>query len=275
MVIMSQYLFLERNRSRQDAPCINCCDISYTTTWKRRSPLGYFLNNTWINSQCRGPQNDSYLVQCLKDTTVLLIGDSTLRQFHAGIQQKSPCVFVTDSWSASGKHRPVTCFNNTLNFTLTWAPHGLPFSTKGTPRQYLKPINAYLNEINSGSRYIIVIHTYAHTLSYHSSVFRNIMKRVRQSVEALLKRHPTVKIVIKGPHSWAFEKADYQTMWMIDAYAKVYQDIIVEEFKALQDHVMFLDCLDMTIANENNHIHVSANTIEQLIDQMFYHVCPF
>ena len=198
-----------------------------------------------------------------------------MRQFHSGIQRKSPCVFVTDSWSKTGKHRPVTCYNTTLNFTLTWAPHGLPFSTKGTPRQYLRPISTYLNEIESNSRYIIVIHTYAHLLSYHSSVFRNLMKTVRKSVQDLLNRHPTVKVIIKGPHTWAFEKASYQTMWMIDPYAKVYQDIIQEEFRVLQDKVMFLDCLDMTIATENSHIHVSENTVQQLIDQMFHYTCQY
>ena len=101
------------------------------------------------------------------------------------------------------------------------------------------------------------------------------MRTVRQSVAELLKRNPKVKIVIKGPHSWAFEKADYQTMWMIDMYAKVYQDIIHEEFRTLQDHVMYLDCMDMTIADENDNIHASDNTVEQMIDQLFYHVCPY
>ena len=101
------------------------------------------------------------------------------------------------------------------------------------------------------------------------------MKNVRKSVEELLKRNSDVKIVIKGPHSWAFEKAAYQTMWMIDAYAEVYQDIIHEEFRTLRDKVMYLDCLDMTIADENNHIHASGNTVEQMIDQMFHHVCPY
>ena len=253
-----------------------CCDISFAKTWNRQSPTGYFLNNIWTNSQCQGPTDDTYLTRCLRNSSVLLIGDSTLRQFHSGIQRKSPCVFVTDSWSKSGKHRPVTCYNATLDFTLTWVPHGLPFCTKGTPRQYLKPISAYLNEIStSNSRFIIVIHTYGHLLSYHSSVFRNLMKNVRKSVEALIKRIKTVKIVIKGPHAWTFQRKDYQALWMIDAYAKIYQDIIYEEFKSLQDKVMFLDCLDMTIACENNHIHASDNTIQQLVDQVFYHICPY
>ena len=101
------------------------------------------------------------------------------------------------------------------------------------------------------------------------------MKTVRKSVARLLARNPNVKIVIKGPHSWAFEKADYQTMWMIDMYANVYQDIIHEEFRTLQDKVMYLDCLDMTIADENDHIHASGNTVEQMIDQMFYHICSY
>lgn len=246
------------------------------STWNRRSPIGYFFNHTWKNSHCRGPPNDSYLARCLSNATVLLIGDSTLRQFHAGIQGKLPCKFITDSWSESGKHRPVTCYNEVLNFTLTWVPHGLPFSTKGTPRQYLRPISTYLDQIQStDSRHILVIHTYAHLLSYHSSVFRNLMKNIRKSVTELLLRNPTVKIIIKGPHSWAFEKAAYQSMWMIDAYAEVYQDIIQEELRMLQDKILFLDCLDMTIADENNHIHASDNTIEQLIDQMFYHICPY
>ena len=139
----------------------------------------------------------------------------------------------------------------------------------------MKPIDVYLNEINPGANYIIVMHTYGHVLSYHSSVFLFIMRRTLHSVKALLKRHPTVKIVIKGPHTWAHERADYQTMWMIDAYAKVYQKIIEEEFRTLLDKVVYLDALDMTIAAENNHIHASDNLIQQLLDQLFYHVCPY
>ena len=83
------------------------------------------------------------------------------------------------------------------------------------------------------------------------------MKNVRKSVEELLKRNSDVKIVIKGPHSWAFEKAAYQTMWMIDAYAEVYQNIIHEEFRTLRDKVMYLDCLDMTIADLKYKILIS------------------
>ena len=123
-----------------EQPATKCDDVSLNSTWNRLSPIGYFYRNKWKNTECRGPPNDAYLSKCLSNATVLLIGDSTLRQFHTGIQRKQPCLFITDSWSEAGKHRPVTCYNNTLNFTLTWAPHGLPFSTKGTPRQYLRPI---------------------------------------------------------------------------------------------------------------------------------------
>ena len=57
-------------------------------------------------------------------------------------------------------------------------------------------------------------------------------------------------------------------------YAKVYQNIIHEEFRTLQDKVMYLDCMDMTIADENDNIHAS-DTVEQMMDQLFYHVCPY
>lgn len=250
-----------------------CNKHTYSSTWELTSPTGFFYQNKWQKKVCRTSFNPSTLESCLKDTKVILIGDSTVRQMFEKIENLIPCTWITDKWSASGKHRPAICENSALNFSLVWELHSLPFCTRNTPRHYFKSFSAYLNEIQGQEKMIIVLHTYAHLLNHHSHVFYETLKDMKRGILGVLERNKNAKIVIKGPHAFAFSKSEDHVMWMPDIYADIYQDFMYSEFKDISDQIVYLESMDMSVSTEQWHIHVEEYIVEAMLEQMFSHVC--
>ncbi|KAK3576798.1 hypothetical protein CHS0354_002581 [Potamilus streckersoni] len=253
-----------------------CFTVDARTVWNRLSPIGYFYHDIWYDRLCtrRRTYQHSIIKNCIGNRSMYLLGDSTLRQWHYVIQDRINCTFVTDTWLESSKHRPATCVDRNLNFTLHWAPHGLPFATDNTPRRYFRPIATRIDDINGDDRVIIVINLFAHMMSFHSSVFYNRMVTIKDSIIRLFQRCPNATVAIKGPHYYSFEKQMYQSLWMLDKYADVYTYIMRELFIDLSNRVIYLDGMDMTISAETKHIHPSRQTAIQMVDDMFSKICP-
>ncbi|KAL4235814.1 Neurexophilin [Mactra antiquata] len=252
-------------------PKSKCNHRNKSVTWDVTSPTGYFYNNKWTNRQCS--YSDLDLKSCLKNTTVILIGDSTTRQMFECIEQLIPCEWLTDTWSQSGKHRPAICANKSMDFNLIWKLHSLPFCTRNTPRHYFKSLSSYLNELSDSKRYIVVIHFYAHFLNYHSHVFYETLMDLKKGINDILARNYQVSIVIKGPHAYSFSKSPDHVIWMPDMYSKVYEKLILDVMKDLRHRIYYLESMDMTVCTGQWHIHAEQYVINSMVENMFSFVC--
>lgn len=254
-------------------PSVKCENVSNESSWEVTSPTGYFYNNIWTSTKCRTTFSPMKIESCLRNTDVILIGDSTLRQMFSYIETLMPCKWTTDKWSTSGKHRPAICKNTTQNFSLTWELHPLPFCTRYTPRHYFKSFSAYLDELQGGKKTIIVLHMYAHILNHHSSVFYETLKDMKKGIVSYLNRNKNSHIIIKGPNAYSFSKANDHVIWMPDAYSSIYQAFIYNEFKDINDRVIYLETMDMTVSSEQWHIHVEDHVVRAYIEQILKRVC--
>ena len=196
-----------------------------------------------------------------------------MRQLFLEFEKLVSCEWVTERWSKKGKHRPVTCVNKTLNLTLTYALHQLPFCTQNTPRHYFKSLRAYVNEARGHQRTVIIINLFAHFLNYHSHVYFESLQRLRKDISSLLDVHPNATIIIKGPHAFSFAKNTDSVLWMPDIYANIYQDLLYETFQHLNDRVIYLNSLDMTVSSEQWHIHSESYIIRELVLNALGYIC--
>ncbi|XP_060553999.1 NXPE family member 4-like isoform X2 [Ruditapes philippinarum] len=267
-------------------PLAKCADVTKESSWETISPTGYFYRRRWTNKICRttfnltnkssrATFNLTKTETCLRNTSLILIGDSTLRQIFSELESLVSCNWITDHWSTSGKHRPAICVNRSQNFSLTWELHPLPFCTRNTPRHYFKSFGAYLNELQSHSRTIIVLHMYAHVLNHHSSVFFETLKDMKKGIIGLLDRNKNAHVIIKGPNAYSFSKSTDHVIWMPDAYSRIYQAFIINEFKDVKDRVIYLDTMDMTVSSEQWHIHVENYVVQAYIEQILNRICTF
>ncbi|KAH3858188.1 NXPE family member 1-like isoform X1 [Dreissena polymorpha] len=247
------------------------CDLRALESARKTSTAdGYLYEKKWYNKICRSQFSFVQLTKYLNNVKMVLIGDSTSRQFFYEMQNLVTCEFTTDTWDLAGKHHEVRCENETLKFSLTWKPHGLPFCTTNTPHQYFRPLSVHLNEYGEADKLLLVLHGAAHFYNFHSHVFYEYVKEMKSTVEAVLKSHPRSFIVIKGPNAFSFSKSTDHFIWMPDSYAAVYEKFVRDVFSDLQsDRVMFLDMMDITVATEQWHIHSEKFIIHEKLSEIF------
>jgi len=238
------------------------------------SPTGHLFNNTWFSNTCRPRMTAQLAAQCLKNTDVVLIGDSTVRQLFYSFRDLVPCTWDGDTFDTGGKHRRASCSHVASNFTLYWTPHGWPFTTSSLSRHYFRSFKTTLDGLQiTNQRRIVVLHFYAHALNYHSHVFYDIINNLKSVVKEFLQTHRQTFVAIKGPHAFSFSKSTDQPLRMPDVYAQVYSQFIYDHFKDLHDRVMYVETLDMTVATEQYHIHAHRSLIRQQVFRMLEFAC--
>ena len=243
------------------------------SSWRQDSETGYLFNNAWQFMFCKSHLSTRTLLQCLRDTRIRLIGDSTMRQMFETIQNMFSSQWITDTWSTGLKHRPAMCSNSAVNLTMSLELPPLPFCTHNAPRHYFKSFTAHLNSIAYNENTIIVLNIYSHFLNYHSHVVFEAIREMKLAVKSLLSRNAHAHVVIKGPHAYSFSRSTDHVIWMPDAYAEVYTKFLYEQFKDIHDRVVYLNALDITIATEQWHIHSEDFIIQELLSAMLQCVC--
>ncbi|CAM9279346.1 unnamed protein product [Lampetra fluviatilis] len=92
------------------------------------NPSGYYLRNTWQSTYCKTKQFNSPLsvLNCLKGKNVILLGDSTIRQWWEYLVSFIKDLHVIDLHKP-GKHQPKKAVNESYDVTWQWFCHSYPF----------------------------------------------------------------------------------------------------------------------------------------------------
>ena len=242
--------------------------------WQRAEPTGYFYNDTWYLNHCKGLDPTAY-TRCLRNTTLLLSGDSTTREWYTFLYDYLKCVPITEQWTDVKWKRKSICYVPALNFTLEWIPHAQPcfIGEVWAKDKEIFSIPRDMEELDSDARVIFVIHLFLHIGTYHPSVFRERMRRISNSAKRLLERNKHVHILIKGPHTYLH--IEHGTSKQLnDYFGYIFRDIMYEEFRDLRDKVVYMDQKDMTISKNTYHRHPPTSVVRQCVFQMFDYVCP-
>ena len=197
---------------------------------------------------------------------------------------------------------PMRCDKESQRARVHWYPHSHPFFTrvawtsrftKHSPRSYMAAIDhpARSNRDNTtiaggaaatttnttttttmaGPRIVVLLHLYAHFLVHHSYTFGLHVRDAARGVRALLARHPSALVLVRGPHALT---GSTEKMVIGDQHAERARRLVRQEFRGLGHRVMLLDVWDMTVGNENQGVHPDMRTQRAIVRLFLGHVCP-
>ena len=259
----------DKNQQTMPTFDVKCKKLERRHTWNQTAPSSYLYKNRWTTPTCTGRGRDQKLTDCVKNTKIILIGDSTVRQIFLSLSEMIPCQWKT---TPKDPHTTYYCENTALNYSIEYLSHGLPFHT-GTYHAYFRSVKANLNliqrSINTpGTNVIVLIHMFSHFLNYHSHVLYENMKGLKSAIGEFLEAIPHAQVIIKGPHSYLSHPLLFPTCYM-----ETYIEYLNHIFKDMQDMVMYLDAAEITIATEDKAMHPKENTIREMIYKIFDFVC--
>ena len=254
---MSQLNYYITGTLAQRTSLPQCGTYPAVLSWNRTQPAGFFYKNVWQSDICKSSSFVDYN-KCLRNTSLLMIGDSTMRQWYSFLERNLSCSRITEKWTISIWHKMTMCSKSSLNLKIQWIPHSQPcfgerWMTNG------KSVSTVMDAIPNNTQVVLVFSNFNHLIRYHYSVFQIRMRKISNSARRLLQRNPNTKIFIKGPHTY-----NNKNTMDLDYYGYLFGHIIYEEFKGLHEKVIFLDQTDMTIATGQKSIHPTQRWFKQV-----------
>ena len=164
---------------------------------------GYWMKDVWKSSICKTTQwtSVSHVQICLRNKQLLLLGDSTVRQWAE---------YIPVLLNATGA-RPRNATDNTeyhhfhreyqdINLTVSFRFHAYPITVVRTP-PLLHEVDIIDTITSDKCLYIIlVLSPWAHFSQWTRESYHERLALLRKSVERLRERCPGVPVVLKEPH---------------------------------------------------------------------------
>ncbi|XP_055892455.1 NXPE family member 1-like [Biomphalaria glabrata] len=250
----------------------SCSQTSLKVTWNLTTPGGFWdPNMNWMSLHCERPGMSSpWAMSCLKNTTILIIGDSNAVRLFRALSQITHCTGLSSSlWPKAG-----TCRNKDANIILSFTPHELPLyqHSSWTPKLNYKGVAEQISATPSVGKYIIIVHYYLHATPSHLSVVHSRIKSLAEAIRHLARRNPDVLFAFRGPHVTSFDWDINHTIGG-DSLGTLYLQLIQETFQDLRDKIVYLDGWGMTIALENAEFHPTDRVPQEMIRTLLSFRC--
>ena len=245
-------------------------------SWKLLGPRGHFSEKTWIpfdHNISREPIKGENLLKCLKDTSIYLNGDSNLRIFFEELYKRMPSCKLTAGKVHAKWHHPLACHDSTYNISVAWQIHGLPWHGGGREwcaRTDYKHVVDTLDNIPATGKHVVMYNPNIHYTHDHYSMLAAQVRAARLAMERALTRNPNVQLIMRGPHQ--ANKKDAPLVGG-DLVAPVFEQIIRDEFKNLQDKVLYISPWDMTIAIWSGSYHPTEFVNDAICDTFLDFLC--
>ncbi|CAB1337484.1 unnamed protein product, partial [Coregonus sp. 'balchen'] len=137
---------------------------------------------------------------CLKDKQILLMGDSTLRQWLEYLEKTVPTLKRLNLHTSS-KSGPFEAVDTQSNTRIIWRAHGIPIRTSKTPWADLHYIAREVEGLAGGAHSVVVFTIWAHFTTYPLAMYAHRLVVIRRAVASLLRRSPTTLVVIKSANT--------------------------------------------------------------------------
>ena len=246
-----------------------CMNIPKQRSWKI-APSEIFVDDKSLKSIiCKTKSMDKTMVtQCLSNKTVLIVGDSTFRQYLDIAQS-----YVNGSLDYYPLY--VTLTRTKDNINMTWRKHELPYHNRAKTdplqvRTVTDRIIALANDATIKGSELILGFTYnTHLQAFRPSVFRDRIKRLVKALKYLFAKKPEVTVLLKGPHV-----ANNRVKWFDTRLSLLYSEIAFEEFSTIRDKVWYLDTFLISVLNDNMILHPHGVALDNQLQQFLSFVCP-
>jgi len=228
---------------------------------------GYFDSKIWHSAVCDNKiKTIDGAKHCLRNKAIYFIGDSTCRQLHLEIVSylKIPDKVLGPSPSGASPRRAEDPTNNIVTH---YKPHGLPMRSSHRLPIY-PPVVETLNKINimNGKDIIIVFHMGPHFALHHPSVIIHQIFQIRRAMQALKKRVPNIKILVKGAVRHKANTENQPSEWPLYR-----SDLIMRQFFS---DIPYIDTWSMTTVQPQKDVHADSWMIRQFLSLIFSHICP-
>lgn len=230
---------------------------------------GYYYKGTWYSTRCR---NRKFIpktsMQCLKNKTVLILGDSTARQIatYLGKEMKMEGLPSVDCMRHARKED--------INFDLYDKFHGLPSrGSNGGPSKCLKQNVMHVLDHLDFTPDVLLLSVGAHYSIHTMELLRDRLLMIRDAVKRLLQLHPNTVFIIKSANTREFKTLSHilsNNEWYIYTL-----DRMVREMFMGFPHVALVDVWDMTVAQfDPDSVHPKRLTLSNIADLVLSYICP-
>uniref|UniRef100_A0A8B9K816 NXPE C-terminal domain-containing protein n=2 Tax=Astyanax mexicanus TaxID=7994 RepID=A0A8B9K816_ASTMX len=232
------------------------------------SPAGFYLQNKWTSLLCHAQsfRSANQIAACLKDKQMLMMGDSTLRQWYEYLLSQVPTLKQLNLHT-SDKSGPFEAVDVGNNIRMVWRAHGLPLRTSVTPYADLHYISSEVDTLAGGQHSVVVFTIWAHFTTFPLIMYLRRLASIRQAILSLLQRAPESLVVIKTANTGYSDVygSDWLS-WQLDSALRIM-------FKNLP--VVFIDVWQMTSCYRSpDNIHPPRDVIENEVDMFLSFVCP-
>ncbi|XP_059159230.1 NXPE family member 3-like [Physella acuta] len=228
-----------------------CRQSSRRVTWTQTTPKGFWSpGNVWSSLVCQDPGvvNSSWFLNCMRNTSVWFFGDSNARMPYLNLLEITKCDNVTGGYPLW-----TSCYLPEYGTSIHLNTHEGPIHIH-FPRQEFFTIPKFILTLPKNKKHVLVIHYYLHLIISHLSVLLLRMKSLRIAIEEMLRTNPNVLVGLRGPHVSSWE-LDHNHAVGGDPLGPQFLEIIREQFRGLEDKVVFLDMWEMSIGIENFDYH--------------------
>ena len=233
--------------------------------------LGYWLENHWHSLLCEITDwtEKSRLTSCLRNKKLLLLGDSTTRQWLVGIHDLLgiPIKFVPGAtFYLFQKHYAAT------NISISFSFHPQPLIG---PTVAIKDLFYEVDMLdglnNTRCNYIVLVSPWAHFAQWTRESYIERTEHLREALIRVRKRCPDVKIVLKGPHP-RDHKSFVSFTYSNDFLLKDIGDINRSILRGIG--IWFLPVWDMNLAYPvENTMHMPMTVIHEELKMFFGYIC--
>ncbi|KAK3772477.1 hypothetical protein RRG08_043692 [Elysia crispata] len=237
-------------------PCPLCNAVAGRHTWDLPQPTGYIYNNIWYPLNCRPHAYTTQ--QCFKNTEWILLGDSNLRSHYYAFSEQAGAADIqkalTKKW-----HKPLSCKNESLNFSMSWGPHTQPFLNGPLLAELgsLLSSTAVIDNLSSTGRYVIVMNHFYHISGSHLSSLHVKLVAIRDALVRLFRRNKHAIAILLSPHiSWRGWSEHFGAGDMLGRHMMELEHQVFSE-PTLRDRVIYIPAWDITQAIENVDFHPS------------------
>ncbi|XP_055052905.2 NXPE family member 3 isoform X1 [Misgurnus anguillicaudatus] len=230
-------------------------------------PAGFYLDDVWTSFVCRTRSfTTQTTTQCLKDKSIYMMGDSTMRQWFEFLLKAVPTLKQMNL-HVEYQAGPLLAVDVENNIDLHWRAHGLPLRCLKTQVSNLHYVSNEIDDLTGGPHTVIAFNLGPHFTTYPLDFFTHRVLRIRKAVLDLLQRAPDTTVIIKTVNT------GYKDVFGSDWYSLQLDRILRWAFQDVG--VYILDVWQMTACHYNKEdIHPGPVIIKNEMDIFLSFICP-
>ncbi|XP_045172605.2 NXPE family member 3-like [Mercenaria mercenaria] len=258
----------------------SCREQTPSMSWTEPSPTGYYLKRHWEPANCHTALMHtvkSYR-SCLRNKTLIMLGDSTVRQYVNFFLKD-----ILDFDSTIGKGLTFGPNFETYHGRNTFTNHGitiiyrkqampLHFSGDKIPINNILSFPQILDSITadniSDSSIIVLLNYHTHFTAFPPEKYRERVRHLVESLKRFFITKPSAKVFFKGPSACIAN-----AKWWDPQISLLYKKILKEEFVDVMDKVTYLNIWEIGVAHNVQDVHPHGDALKSQIHQFMSFIC--